>query len=244
MKQELVSAGCGLWLCATQAAFAQESAAPLATPVLASGPVVVELYTSQGCSSCPPADALFAELADEPGVMPLALHVDYWDYIGWADAFANPGFTLRQKAYAKAAGERMIYTPQMIVGGVERVVGHEPEAVAAAIARAAKVPSPVRLSVTRVGGQVLIRAEADPPLDAPAMVQFVGYRPGAMVEITHGENAGLSVEYRNIVTSWDRLGDWSGQAPLELAATAGEGPGVVIVQRQGPAEILAAARVD
>lgn len=244
MKQELVSAGCGLWLCATQAAFAQESPAPLATPVATSGPVVVELYTSQGCSSCPPADALFAELADAPGVMPLALHVDYWDYIGWADEFANPGFTKRQKAYARAAGERMIYTPQIIVGGRERVVGHEAEAVAAAIARVAQAPSPVRLSVTRVGAQVLIRAEADPPLDAPAMVQIVGYRPGAMVEITHGENAGLSVEYRNIVTSWDRLGDWSGQTPLELAVTAGTGPGVVIVQRQGPAEILAAARVD
>lgn len=244
MKQELVSVGCGLWLCAAQAVLAQESPAPQAAPDLTSGPVVVELYTSQGCSSCPPADALLAELAEEPGVIPLALHVDYWDYIGWSDDFANPGFTKRQKAYARAAGERMIYTPQMIVGGVERVVGHEPEAVALAIARAANTPSPVRLNVTRAGGQVLIRAEANPPLDAPAMVQLVGYRPGATVEIEHGENQGLSVEYRNIVTSWERLGDWSGQSPLEIAAPLGEGPGVVIVQRQGPAEILAAARID
>lgn len=265
---------CGLWLCAAQAAMGQEAVgktpngpapvgqAPVGqTPAgqapigqgtteregagqVASLPVVVELYTSQGCSSCPPADALLAELAEEPGVIPLALHVDYWDYIGWSDDFANPGFTKRQKSYARAAGERMIYTPQMIVGGVERVVGHEPEAVAAAIARVAHSPSPVRLNVVRVGKQVLIRAEANPPLDAPAMVQLVGYRPGATVEIEHGENQGLSVEYRNIVTSWERLGDWSGLAPLEIAATAGEGPGVVIVQRQGPAEILAAARVD
>ncbi|NEY89318.1 DUF1223 domain-containing protein [Tabrizicola oligotrophica] len=233
--RQIVSAACGLWLCAAQGALAQEAA----------GPVVVELYTSQGCSSCPPADALLAELADQPGVIPLALHVDYWDYIGWADQFAQPGFTKRQKAYAKAVGERMIYTPQMIVGGVDRVVGHEPEAVAEAIARAAQVRSPVRLTVTRVGRQLVIRAVAIPPLDAPAMVQLVGYRPGATVEISHGENAGLAVEYRNIVTSWERLGDWSGQEPLELAAPApGDGPGVVIVQRQGPAEILAAARID
>lgn len=210
----------------------------------AAQPVVVELYTSQGCSSCPPADALLARLAEDPGVIALALHVDYWDYIGWEDAFANPGFTKRQKAYAKAAGERMVYTPQMIVDGVARVVGHEPEEVAAAIARAAAAPRPVMLSVSREAGRVTIRAEANPPLAGPAIVQLVGYAPGKTVEIGHGENAGLSVEYRNIVTSWEPLGEWSGQGPLLLSATMAEGPGVVIVQSKGPSAILAAARVD
>ena len=95
-------------------------------------PVVVELFTSQGCSSCPPADELLREMSKRPDVIALAFHVDYWDYIGWKDEFAHPGFTKRQKAYAKAAGERMVYTPQMIVHGVVRVVGHEPEALAAA----------------------------------------------------------------------------------------------------------------
>lgn len=237
MKRQIVSAACGLWLCAAAAASGQQGAGQQSP-----SPVVVELYTSQGCSSCPPADALLAELAGQPGVIPLALHVDYWDYIGWTDEFAHPGFTKRQKSYAKAAGERMIYTPQMIIGGVERVVGHEPAAVSEAIARMASAPSPVRLTISREGGQIVIRAEADPPLDAPAMVQMVGYRSGAKVDIGHGENAGLSVEYRNIVTSWDRLGDWSGLEPLVLTApSAGDGPVVVIVQRQGPAGILAAA---
>ena len=232
MMRQIVSAACGLWLCAAFAASGQQSPSP----------VVVELYTSQGCSSCPPADALLAELAQAPGVIPLALHVDYWDYIGWKDEFAHPGFTNRQKSYAKAAGERMIYTPQMIVGGVERVVGHEPASVAEAIARMSAMPSPVRLTIRREGGQIVIRAEADPPLDAPAMVQLVGYREGVTVDIGHGENAGLAVDYRNIVTSWERLGDWSGQEPLQLTApVAGDTPFVVIVQRQGPAEILAAA---
>lgn len=231
MKREIVSAACGLWLCGAVAVGAQQAASP----------VVVELYTSQGCSSCPPADALLAKLAQQPGVIPLALHVDYWDYIGWKDEFAHPGFTKRQKAYAKAAGERMIYTPQMIVGGQERMVGHEPAAVAEAIARAAAMPSPVRLSVAREGGQIVIRAEADPPLTAPVMVQLVGYRPAQTVDIAHGENAGLSVEYRNIVTSWDRVGAWSGQEPMMLTVPDQDGPAVVIVQREGPAQIIAAA---
>ena len=231
MMRQIVSAACGIWLVAAQSAFGQSS------------PVVVELYTSQGCSSCPPADALLAELAKQPGVIPLALHVDYWDYIGWADSFANPAFTTRQKAYAKSAGERMIYTPQMIVGGVDRVVGHEPETVAAAIAQLKGQPSPVVLTVTRHGGKIVINAVANPPLDGPAIVQLVGYRPNATVAIEHGENAGLNVDYHNIVTSWDRVGEWSGQGPLSLTAPAGKGPAVVIIQRAGPAQVLAAAVV-
>ncbi len=234
MTRQMMSAACGLWLCLAGAGMAQEAGAP----------VVVELYTSQGCSSCPPADALLAELADAPGVIPLALHVDYWDYIGWKDEFAHPGFTKRQKAYAKAAGERMVYTPQMIVHGVARVVGHEPDAVSQAIAGAAARPAPVRLTVRRQGGQIVIEAVANPPLSAPAMVQLVGYREAAKVEISEGENAGLAVEYRNIVTSWERVGEWSGQAPLSLRTPDLEGRAVVIVQREGPAEILAAAAVE
>lgn len=232
MMRQIVSAACGLWLCATFGAAAQVS--PSA--------VVVELYTSQGCSSCPPADELLGELAKKPGVIALALHVDYWDYIGWKDVFAHPGFTKRQKAYAKTAGDNMVYTPQMIVGGVDRVVGHEPAEVAKAISRMAAAPSPVRLTITRKGNQIVIRGEADPPLNAPALVQLVRYRPAEKVEISRGENAGLAMEYHNIVTSWERLDDWSGQAPLSLTVAAkGKDPVVVIVQRQGPAEILAAA---
>ena len=230
MMRKTFGAACGLSLAFACSVSAQDN------------PVVVELYTSQGCSSCPPADEYLAELANQPGVIPLALHVDYWDYIGWKDEFAHPGFTNRQKSYAKAAGERMIYTPQMIVGGVDRVVGHEPEAVARAIARLAATPSPVTLTISRQGGQITIHAQADPPLEAPAMVQMIGYRPSARVDIAEGENAGLAVEYRNIVTSWEGLGEWSGQEPLTMSAPmAGEGPVVVIVQRRGPAGILAAA---
>jgi hypothetical protein len=103
----------------------------LAAPVMAQSTegVVVELYTSQGCASCPPADDFLAELATHEEVIPLALHVDYWDYIGWEDSFAQAAFTERQKMYARAVKSRLIYTPQMVIGGVDRVEGNTPDAV-------------------------------------------------------------------------------------------------------------------
>lgn len=204
--------------------------------------VVVELYTSQGCSSCPPADALMERVAAEPGVIALALHVDYWDYIGWQDTFGDARFTSRQKAYARAAGERMVYTPQMIVGGQVRLIGHEEEALYQAVAAARAQVPPVALSVTRQGERVRIRATAEPPLAQGVRVQLVRYLPQQTVEIGAGENAGARMTYMNVVTDWQVLGDWPGTAPLEIEAEApGDQPVVVILQDQGPARIIAAA---
>lgn len=230
--RHFVSAACGLWLAA--------AAAVQAEPV-----VVVELYTSQGCSSCPPADEFVAMLASDPRILPLALHVDYWDYIGWADAFAQGKFTDRQRAYAKAVGSRTIYTPQLIIGGQDRIEGFAPRETAERLrAHLAAVPT-VQLTVTREGDMLVIRAEADPPLDDSVRVQLVRYTHAETVVIERGENAGRTITYTNIVTSWQRLEDWSGKAPLELRTPfAGNDPGAVIVQADGPAAILAAARVD
>ena len=105
----------------------QEYAPVILTTVPA--PMVVELFTSEGCSSCPPADALIEELAERQYVLPLSFHVDYWDYIGWKDKFADPVFTNRQRAYAEAQGSSMVYTPQMIVAGAIDVVGSDRKAV-------------------------------------------------------------------------------------------------------------------
>lgn len=230
--RHLVSAAGGLWLA-------------LAAPSVAERAVVVELYTSQGCSSCPSADAFLESLANDPRVIPLALHVDYWDYIGWKDTFGQAKFTDRQKSYARAIGSRTIYTPQMIVGGVGRVEGNVPEEVAAHIAEQLSLTSPVTLVVERQGDVLVIRAEADPPLDAPVRVQLVRYRPEETVEIDRGENAGKRITYRNIVTSWENLGEWPGNAPLSLSASvAGGDPAVVILQEKGPSAILAAARAE
>ncbi len=233
MMRQIVSAACGAWLLVAGQGVAQ-----------ATQGVVVELYTSQGCSSCPPADALLRELSGQPGVIPLALHVDYWDYIGWEDRFANPAFTARQKAYAKAAHDKMVYTPQMIVGGKDRVVGNEPRAVAQAIAAKVGKVSPVRIFIDRQGEIAMIRVESDAAMGR-SIIQLVRYQPGAEVAIERGENAGRTVAYSNIVTSWQRLADWPGNAPLQVKADVpGDQPMVVIVQREGPAEILAAAVVE
>jgi len=230
--RHFVSAACGVWL----AAVAQVQAEPV---------VVVELYTSQGCSSCPPADEFVAMLAANPQILPLALHVDYWDYIGWADKFAHPKFTDRQRAYAKAVGSRTIYTPQLIINGADRIEGFAPEETAERLRAHMEAGTPVRLTVTREGDKLVIRAEADPPLTEPVRVQLVRYKPEETVMIERGENAGKTVTYTNIVTSWERVADWSGQEPLELTAPfTGDEPGAVIVQHEGPAAILAAARVD
>lgn len=208
-------------------------------------PVVVELFTSQGCASCPPADALLSDLAGQPGVIALALHVDYWDYLGWEDGFASPSFTQRQKRYARAAGAKMIYTPQMIIAGADRVQGNRPDEVMARIAAHAGLPPRVVLRVARKGGQVVIEAEADPPLAKGAVVQMVRILPEETVTITRGENAGRDVTYRNIVTDWTPLADWPGTAPFRLTAPAeGGAPVVVIVQEPGPGAVLAAMRVD
>lgn len=237
--RQIVSAACGLWL-ACGVAGAVQAQAPSGD--VADPGIVVELYTSQGCSSCPPADAFFAELVDEPGVIALSLHVDYWDYLGWADAFAQAQFTERQKAYARSVGKKMIFTPQVVVGGQDRMVGHKADEVRAAIARHAGLPRDVRLTVTRQGDVLRIRAEAVPPADRDIWVQIVRFAPERRVAIERGENAGRIVTYRNVVTSWEGVGDWNALQPLDLTApAAGEEPLVVILQEEGPAQIVAAA---
>ncbi len=233
MMRQIVGAACGLWLCIGQAVLAQSEPG-----------VVVELYTSQGCSSCPPADEIFSELSRTPGVIALALHVDYWDYIGWKDTFGSAKFTKRQKAYARAEGSAMIYTPQIIVEGRDRVEGNNPDAVAQTIAGHLQKGRAVTLTAERQGGRVIIRAEANPPLNRTARVQLVRYRDRAEVVIERGENAGLTVNYHNIVTEWDDIGGWQGTVPLDLAVdAAGNAPLVVIIQSEGAGDILAAVRL-
>lgn len=205
-------------------------------------PVVVELFTSQGCSACPPADAMLAELAEMPGVIALALHVDYWDYIGWADTFGSPAFTARQESYARASGERTVYTPQFIVGGVDPVVGADAMAVMEHLRVHAGSAQTVDLRAEREGGVLRIDGAALAPAVRPMAVQVVRYRPAETVDIGHGENAGHKINYANIVTDWQTVAEWSGLDPLSVEVpVAGDDPVVVILQEPGPGRIVAAA---
>jgi len=205
--------------------------------------VVVELYTSQGCSSCPPADALLHELAGRDDVIPLALHVDYWDYIGWKDSFAQAKFTKRQKGYARAGGWRTIYTPQMVINGAEDVVGSRPMKVTDLIRKHAKRAPRVDLDVSRSGNTLRINAKSLAGSE-PCDIHIVRYEPTEEVKITRGENSGRSLTYSHIVKDWQRVEQWNGQGTYSAKfSLKGQGPVVVILQEPNHGAIVAAARL-
>ena len=209
-------------------------------------PVVVELFTSQGCSSCPPADRMLQEMVHHPQVLPLSLHVDYWDYLGWKDGLADPMFTRRQKAYARAQGSRMVYTPQMVIDGQGFVKGAHEVEVADEIARARLRPKSLRIEVGKsaAGGYRLEVLPTEGLAAGPMQVTLVHYLPRKQVEILRGENAGTRIDYVNVVTFWRPVADWDGRAPLKLAFDpVQDRPGAVLVQRAGMGPIEAAARL-
>jgi hypothetical protein len=177
---------------------------------------VVELFTSQGCNSCPPADRLAAELARDPGNVLISLPVDYWDYLGWKDSFAKPVFTARQKAYARARGDMQVYTPQAVVDGVTHAVGSDSEA----IDTAASAPLEVPVTGTIAGDQLRVDVAASSGNAKDAQVWLVPILSAASVAIGRGENAGATVTYTNIARDLRKLGDWKGEARKFDVSTA------------------------
>ncbi|KFI31758.1 hypothetical protein CN97_04835 [Haematobacter massiliensis] len=242
----------------------QQPADTLPGAVEAPRVAVVELFTAQGCSACPPADAFLGELAERSDVIALALHVDYWDYIGWADGFARAEATKRQKTYARVAGAKMIYTPQVIVGGQEQLIGNDFAAIGEIIRAHLAQVSTLRLRIRVDGDTAVVEAVATDPRDATAaasvasldgpqgaaapgeiVVQLVRYKPEETVRIDDGENAGRTVSYHNIVTDWKTLGRWNGTGTLRFRVhVEGVEPAAVLFQRAGQGPILAAARVQ
>lgn len=203
--------------------------------------VVVELFTSQGCNSCPPADELLAELAERDDVIALALHVDYWNYLGWRDTFSSPANTLRQRDYARALGERMIYTPQIVVNGVVGVIGSRRDAVRDAIAAAR--PMTVSVTIAPDGDMLRATAAADQPLAAE--VVYIVYDATAIVAVTEGENRGrdmIAVNPVRLLTMLARFtggeGTWTLPAPRDARGV------VVLVQSTEDRRILGAARYE
>lgn len=218
-----------------------------AAPVHADpSPVVVELFTSQGCSSCPPADELLHRLAQREDVLALAYHVDYWDYIGWADVFAAPEFTDRQRGYAHVGGRNMIYTPQMIVMGREDVVGADAMQISEAMENYLGHKPRAKLSVTRSGSHLNISLPAMGEVaDEEMRVQLVRYMPLRRVDIKRGELAGHTLDYANVVESHETLADWDGKAALDVSVTLPDDlPAAVLVQEWPFGPIVAAARAE
>jgi hypothetical protein len=207
-------------------------------------PVVVELFTSQGCSSCPPAEALLRELAKRPGLIALELHVDYWDYIGWKDPFASPVYTQRQRGYSGSLGERYIYTPQMVFNGRSHAVGSDRQKVEAEIAtmRANAQPGP-NITLTRVGNAVRVQIDGK-AADGAYDIFFITFDAQHKTKVARGENRGMTLVNINIVRALDKVGQWRGQPvdlTVSLAGKKGDGGCAVLVQKVGSGPIAAAA---
>jgi hypothetical protein len=214
-----------------------------ATPA-AIRPIVVELYTSQGCSSCPPADALLGELKSRPNVLALAFHVTYWDSLGWADRFASPYADQRQSRYARALNLSSVFTPQVIIDGRQSFVGSDRAAILPAIGTAAPgVDISIRTSGTEL--QIDVAAAASPASKAPGDVLLLALLPEAQTAIGRGENGGRRLREFNIVRASFALGAWDGSArhyaltrtslPADTALVA------VVLQQANQGAVLGAA---
>lgn len=212
------------------------------------GLVVVELFTSQGCSSCRPADALLAELSQRPGVIALSLHVDYWDYLGWRDTLGSADCARRQRDYARRRGDAQVYTPQVIVNGQDVIVGSDRQGILDAIARepARQRRGFVPVSVASRQRELVIEVAAAPSRHPPteATLWVLTVVPKVVIEIGRGENAGQTVSYTNVVRKIVPAGVWYGEKlALSLPKAAILGDGTVcaaLLQIDGTGPIIGA----
>jgi len=217
-----------------------------------SRPTVVELYTSEGCSSCPPAEAQLGRLAQQPDVIALAFHVDYWDDLGWRDRFGLPESVARQRQYARTLHLPSVYTPQLVIDGQRDLVGggsdngiHSDSGSGSGSSNR-KPGVPLELSVANGSLTITLAAQPQP---AACDVLLVSFLPEAASKVTRGENAGRELHEFNIVRSVRTLGSWQGEArsfnvPLTALAADATGAAVLVQQRdQGPIVGAAAARL-
>lgn len=234
-------------LSALIAAFVVLSSVALAPSPRAASPLtVVELFTSQGCASCPPADAILARLAEQPGILPLSEHVDYWDYLGWKDPFALAETTARQKSYAERLGLPYVYTPQMIIQGSTQVMGSDYDEVLEAIAKAPP-PEAVSVTIRRRGADQLAISVGAASLAEPVDLWLAVFDGRRAVEVEGGENSGRSLSYINVVRGLKQIGTWHGEAIDLLVSAPSDDTGVgncaVLVQERNGGRILAAAQL-
>ena len=222
-------------------------------PAHAEPRAVVELFTSQGCSSCPPADQIIGELAKDPSVIALSLPIDYWDYLGWKDTLADSRFSARQKAYSNMRGEREVYTPQVVVNGSAHVIGSDRARIESAIEETKKADAvmSVPISMTLAGKQINISVAASGkgPAAAHGEVWICSISKAVPIAIGRGENRGREITYHNVVRNLLKVGDWNGASdswtvPLENIYREGVDAAVVYVQdgnRDKPGPMLGAA---
>jgi hypothetical protein len=222
-------------------------------PALAEPRAVVELFTSQGCSSCPPADKIIGELAKDPSVIALSMPIDYWDYLGWKDTLADARFSARQKAYSLMRGDRDVYTPQVVVNGSAHVVGSDRAGIERAISNTGKAEGVMSLPVSMKLSDDKIMVSVAPSNRGPAAthgeIWICSVSKAVPIAIARGENRGRELTYYNVVRGVLKVGDWNGSAgswtvPLENISREGIDGAAVFVQdgsRERPGPMLGAA---
>jgi len=230
-----VAAIVGVWA-TTSSAFAEPRA-------------VLELFTSQGCSSCPAADKLLGEFARDTSVVAISVPVDYWDYLGWKDTLAKPRHSARQRNYARTRGDRRVYTPQMVVNGAVHALGSDKAAIELAIAASRHkngvMSVPVKISIA--DGKLVVSVSA--AKSGAGGVWLCPVTRAVPVKIARGENRGRTITYHNVVRRWIKLGDWTGKAqtwslPVADFKAGSADDAAVIVQSGGrdrPGAIYGAA---
>ena len=215
---------------------------------------VLELFTSQGCSSCPPADRLVGQLVNDPSLVALSIPIDYWDYLGWHDTLANPAHSARQRAYARARGDGQVYTPQIVVNGAADALGSDQAAIERAIVqtdhKTGVMSLPVGLAVNN-GALDISVSDAD---KAPAIAEvwLCPVAKAVPVSIGRGENRGRTIIYHNVVRNWLKLGTLtaaqsSWNVPIAQIKAEGIDAAAVMVQEGShdrPGIILGAALTD
>jgi len=236
-----------VWLLSL-AALAQAHAAPpeqagvvAVAPTSTQAPVVVELFTSQGCPMCPSANQFLAEYDVQNNVIALGWGVNYWDAYGWVDEYARPEFVKRQKAYVNAGEVRRVYTPHFVINGAPERLRFDPERINATI----DATKPVALAVVEIVGDGMITRLSGPERAGPADIWAAYYRPGVEIRtIESGRNAGLEMSHFNMVRSIVKLGEWSGgDAVFDVPATPEGLAGAILIQDGPGGPILAANRL-
>jgi hypothetical protein len=208
-------------------------------PATAEPRAVVELFTSQGCSSCPPADKVVGELAKDPSVIALSMPIDYWDYLGWKDTLADSRFSARQKAYSQVRGDREVYTPQAVVNGSVHVIGSDRAGIENAIDITKKTDGVMSVPVTMTQSgkeiNVSVAASGNGPAAMHGEVWICSISKAVPISIGRGENSGRQITYHNVVRNLLKVGDWNGTpgswtVPLENISRDGVDGAVVYVQ--------------
>ena len=173
--------------------------------------VVVELFTSQGCSSCPPADQVLRDLKQRDDVLAFSQHVPYWDYIGWEDPFSLPIIETRQRAYAKSMKLSYVYTPQMVIQGKYQGTGSNQDKMTTYVDQAKLLPK-VSFTATRNGGGLEVHLPDESPVEEEVEILLIAYDDQHKTTVLRGENGGKTLSHHNVVRRIDSLGVWSGGA--------------------------------